>query len=206
MLILAALPLLSQGQTIPLIKPESPQPASPSSGMTQAPAAAAVTPNANPPGNWQQAMPPPPSSPQAVKPTVNKADGGSGQAMEAPKPAAPGAAKASIRDIKDPTGMSPRFQQAMKQMVPNAGGKGGNAADKISIPKIRLAGKSLGGKGGATAMLQIEDRPPFLVRAGSQFSVSTSSSGDSLTIRVDSIDETSVQLVILPNNKRLFIN
>jgi hypothetical protein len=158
----------------------------------------------------QQPNPPTPApataSPQAVKPAGNKADGVAGQATEAPKPAVTGAAKASIRDIKDPTGMSSRFQQAMKQMVPSAGGKGGNAADKISIPKIRLAGRSLGGKGGATAMIQIEDRPPFLVRPGSQFSVSTSSSGESLTIRVDSIDETNVQLVILPYNKRLFIN
>lgn len=93
----------------------------------------------------------------------------------------------------------------MKQMSPAAGGKGGNAVDRLALPKMRLAGKSLGGKQGATAMIQIEEKPPFLVRKGSQFTL-PSGSGEVLTIRVDSIDESNVQLVILPYNKSFFLN
>ncbi len=206
----------SPGHGQPILLPNSANPkpsANPSPGSAPQPAATAANyPAASPPpANMQRqavSMPPPSAAanalPQPPMPTDSK-PGIAAQPVEVPKPAMASVPKTSVREIKDPTDMSPRFRQAMKQMVPS-GGKGGNAADRITLPEIRLAGRSLGGKhGGATALIQIKDAPPFLVRPGSQFSV-PSPSGDSLTIRVESIDEGSVQLVVLPYNRRLFIN
>lgn len=192
-LCLLAMPALAGG-----IVPAQPQ---------HAPTAGQALPNTNPAADTST-PPPTPAPPNAAQTTgaaAARPDAGAAPPTgETPKPA--GGGRLPPREVKDPTNMSSRFQQAMKQMVPSGGGgRGGANADKLSIPKLHLAGKSLGGRNGGSAMIQIQDGTPFLVRLGSQFTI-MSSSGETLTVRVDSIDQSGVQLVILPHNRRIFIN
>ena len=108
-------------------------------------------------------------------------------------------------EVRDPTAMPERFRNAMKHMIPGMGkdgaAKGGGAAE---IPEIHVAGKSVGGGGQPTAILQIEKRT-YLVRQGSQVTF-PGSNHERLTVRVESIDASGVELLLLPNNERLFLN
>lgn len=106
-------------------------------------------------------------------------------------------------DIKDPTIMPPRFREAVKHMEPATTGKSNGASERTNLPKIRLVGKSQGGHRAPSALLQV-DTQTFLVQQGSQLSL-PSSTGEGVTLKVESISESCVQLMVLPLNKRIFL-
>lgn len=116
-----------------------------------------------------------------------------------------GSLKGSGGEVRDPTAMPERFRNAMKQMIPgiskDGAAKGGGSGE---IPEIHVAGKSVGGVGPPTAVLQIEKRTYF-VRQGSQVTF-PGSNHERLTVRVESIGASGVELLVLPNNERLFLD
>lgn len=202
-------------------------PPSSTGGTTSAAPPAPTVSGANPPGPVQPApayiapLGSPPAQPGA-SPNAQPGSGPKGNdacCMSGGRPMAPAAVDApkdsSARSpqgggmdrgpagMRDPTTMTPRFRDAMRQMVPPSA-KGGSSVAGSSLAKLRLVGKGIGGGKPPSALLEFNDQI-YLVRQGSQISLA-GQGREPLTIRVESITESGVQLVVLPQNERLFLN
>jgi hypothetical protein len=118
------------------------------------------------------------------------------------------------KPLRDPTVMSPRFREALKNMSPQAAqstpsGQGNNAPLPVpKMPVIRLLGLISGSGGAPSALLGIgKDQQPYLVTGGVEISLSSEDSpeGEVATIEVKAVTRSEVQLLLKPLNKKIIL-
>ena len=115
------------------------------------------------------------------------------------------------KPLRDPTVMSPRFREALKNMSPQANPSNpagqGNAPPPPApkMPAIRLLGLISGNGGQASAMLGIgKDQQMYLVTSGVEITFEDADSqGGVVTIEVKTVTRSEVQLLLKPLNRKI---
>ncbi len=137
-----------------------------------------------------------------------------GLAEESPaaKPSASsGTAPATeAKPLRDPTVMSPRFREALKNMSSQGNSATTNDPAHPAAPKmptIRLLGLISGAGGQPSALLGIgKDQQPYLVTGGVEISLTSEDSpGGGTTIEVKSVTRSEVQLLLKPFNRMIIL-
>ena len=117
-----------------------------------------------------------------------------------PSPSSGAASAIEAKPLRDPTVMSPRFREALRNLSPPGtqpmpGGQN-NAAPPPTpkIPLIRLIGLISGNAGEPSALLEIGKEQPYLVVKGSEISLPGDDSSAGGSIEVKSVTRSGVQL------------
>jgi ferric-dicitrate binding protein FerR (iron transport regulator) len=148
------------------------------------------------------------SAPAAAQPVPATASP-AGPAAPAASPADPGRLedlaarlgrhRAAVReaaqgtDSADPTRLSPRFEQALRAAAPERRGAA-EGAGQVKLPAIALAGMASGGGGPPSALLRV-DTTTYLVRSGSELTLTTPD-GQGAVLRVEAVGEAEVRVRI----------
>ena len=128
-----------------------------------------------------------------------------------PSPSSDAAPANEAKPLRDPTVMSPRFREALRNLSPPStqpmpGGQNNAAPPPLpKIPPIRLIGLISGSAGEPSALLEIGKEQPYLVVKGSEISLTSDDSSAGGSIEVKSVTRSGVQLLVKPYNKTIIL-
>jgi len=112
------------------------------------------------------------------------------------------ALKETVREMDDPTRLTPALRDALRNASPKAASASGQAP-AAKPPKVRLVASVRGNAGDAKAMIEV-DGAIYLIEPDGEVSCYTQS-GEPLTIRAKAFDETGLRLELLPFRQTLIL-
>jgi hypothetical protein len=111
--------------------------------------------------------------------------------------------KDTVREMNDPTRLTPALRDALRHVSPRTPPDSGQAPAGTKPPKVRLLAAVRGAAGDSKAMIEV-DGANYLIEPNGEVSCYTQS-GEQLTIRAQAFDETGLRLELLPLRQTLIL-
>ncbi|MGX2038974.1 hypothetical protein ACWJKU_02405 [Methylocaldum sp. MU1018] len=111
--------------------------------------------------------------------------------------------KDTVRELDDPTRLTPVLRDALRNAAPKAPAASSGQAPAAKPPRVRLVAAVRGGAGAGKAMIEV-DGANYLIEPDGEISCYTRS-GEPITVRAKAFDDAGLQLELLPFRQTLIL-